>query len=262
MWADLASFGCSSLLRTRSFSPTTRKSLITPIALPRFMACPGGRPTTFKVLRWPFSPLERLRASHCSLAGLSATLFGEAKSSRWPSSFFVRSPCSLLSGVYARPPLGRHFAAEPPTSSLPEFFVRLGHVEHVANVFAFAMIPVAFRGVLVFLEERNPWGAIQCAVASALLVLAYAKIAVLVLPLLAAFALWVWIARAQFTPPSRQILLLLCLGIFFVLACLPNLPSLRETSFVAKFDFGPFEAWQRGYSCRINHLRGLTGKVS
>ena len=79
------------------------------------------------------------------------------------------------------------------------------------------------------------------------LVLAYAKIAVLVLPLLAAFALWVWIARAQFTPPSRQNLLL-CLGIFFVLACLPNLPALRETSFVAKFDFGPFEAWQRGYS--------------
>ena len=129
----------------------------------------------------------------------------------------------------------------------PGILVRLGHVEHVANVFAFAVIPVAFRGVLVFLEERNPWGAIQCAVASALLVLAYAKIAVLLLPLLAAFALWVWIARAQFTPPPRQSLLL-CLIIFFVLACLPNLPSLRETSFVAKFDFGPFEAWQRGYS--------------
>jgi dolichol-phosphate mannosyltransferase len=129
----------------------------------------------------------------------------------------------------------------------PGILLRLGHVEHVANVLAFAMIPVAFRGVLVLFEERNAWGAIQCALANSLLVLAYAKIAVLVLPLLAAFAIWVWIARAEFTLPSRGSLLL-CLGIFFVLACLPNLPSLRETSFVAQFDFGPFKAWQRGFS--------------
>jgi dolichol-phosphate mannosyltransferase len=129
----------------------------------------------------------------------------------------------------------------------PGILLRLGHVEHVANVLAFAMIPVAFHGVLVFLEQRSAWSAILCAVANSLLVLAYAKIAVLVLPLLAAFALWVWIARAQFTPPPRRNLLL-CLCIFSILACLPNLPSLRETTFVAKFDFGPFEAWQRAYS--------------
>jgi dolichol-phosphate mannosyltransferase len=129
----------------------------------------------------------------------------------------------------------------------PAILLRLGHVEHVANVFAFALIPVAFRGVLVFLEQRHAWSAILCATANSLLVLAYAKIAVLILPLLAAFAVWVWIARAHFTPPTRRNVLL-CLSIFLILGGLPNFPALRETRFIAKFDFGPFAGWQKGYS--------------
>ena len=37
-------------------------------------------------------------------------------------------------------------------------------------------------------------------------------------------------------------------GIFLVLSVLPNLPSLRESRFIAMFDFGPFAGWQRGFS--------------
>ncbi len=129
----------------------------------------------------------------------------------------------------------------------PPILLRLGHVEHVANVLAFAMIPTAFWGVLVFFEERNARSAILCATANSLLVLSYAKVAVLVLPLLLAFALWVWIARARFAAPSGR-KVVLCLGIFFVLGVLPNLPSLRESRFIAMFDFGPFAGWQRGFS--------------
>ncbi|HEY5741212.1 MAG TPA: hypothetical protein VIS99_01620, partial [Terrimicrobiaceae bacterium] len=129
----------------------------------------------------------------------------------------------------------------------PSVLLRLGHVEHVGNVLAFAAMPVAFLGVLVFLEQRSPWSGILCAVGNSLLVLAYAKIAVLVLPLLIAFAVWVWIARAHFTPPP-WLSIVICLGTFVVLCGLLNFPSLRETSFIAKFDFGPFAAWQRGYS--------------
>ena len=109
------------------------------------------------------------------------------------------------------------------------------------------MIPVAFRSILVFLEQRNAWSAILCATGNSLLVLAYAKIAVLVLPLLAVFALWAWIVRAHFNaPPGRNVFL--CFGIFLILGGLPNLPSLRETRFIAKFDFGPFAGWQKSYS--------------
>ena len=146
----------------------------------------------------------------------------------------------------------------------PSILLRLGHVEHVGNVLAFAAMPAAFLSVLSFLEQRNAWSAILCAAANSLLVLAYAKIAVLVLPLLGAFALWVWIARAQFTPPSGRNVLV-CLGIFLILAGLPNLPSLRETGFVAKFEFGPFEGWQKGYSAEsviswIDRESFLTGR--
>ncbi len=129
----------------------------------------------------------------------------------------------------------------------PTILIRLGHVEHVANVLAFAMIPVAFRSILVFLEQGSAWSAILCATANSLLVLAYAKITVLTLPLLGAFAIWVWIVRAHFTPPSGRNVFL-CVGIFLILGGLPNLPSLRETRFIANFDFGPFAEWQKGYS--------------
>jgi dolichol-phosphate mannosyltransferase len=129
----------------------------------------------------------------------------------------------------------------------PAILLRLGYVEHVANILAFAMIPVAFHGVLFFLEQRSAWSAILCATANSLLVLAYAKIAVLVLPLLGAFSFWVWIARAHFNPPSARNVFL-CLGVFLILAGLPNLPSLREDRFIAKFDLGPFAKWQKAYS--------------
>ena len=129
----------------------------------------------------------------------------------------------------------------------PAILLRLGHVEHVANVLAFAMIPLAFLGVLVFLEQRDFWGALFGATANSLLVLAYAKIAVLLIPLLLAFALWVWIVRAKLTNlPAHY--LLLCLGVFIILGALPNLPSWRESGFIAMFDFGPFAGWQRGFS--------------
>ena len=146
----------------------------------------------------------------------------------------------------------------------PAVLLRLGHVEHVANVLGFAAIPLVFQGVLVFLEERTARAAVMCAATSALLVLSYAKVAVLVLPLLVVFAFWTWIARARFYLPAGQ-LVLLCVGVFAILGVLPNLPSFREAGWVAMFDFGPFEAWQRGYSAEsiiswIDREGFLTGR--
>jgi dolichol-phosphate mannosyltransferase len=146
----------------------------------------------------------------------------------------------------------------------PTVLLRLGHVEHVANVLGSAAIPLVFQGVLVLLEERTARAAVMCAATSALLVLSYAKVAVLVLPLLVVFAFWTWIARARFYLPAGQ-LVLLCVGVFAILGVLPNLPSFREAGWVAMFDFGPFEAWQRGYSAEsiiswIDREGFLTGR--
>lgn len=129
----------------------------------------------------------------------------------------------------------------------PGLLLRAGHVEHVSIVMAFAMLPLAFLGVLVFLEDRNPRSAMFCAIGNALLVLAYAKIALLILPLLAGFALWALAARSHFELPAWR-MIGLCLGAFFLLAVVPNLPATREMAFVAGFDFGPFAGWQRAFS--------------
>ena len=85
----------------------------------------------------------------------------------------------------------------------------------------------------------------------------------IVLPLLGAFGLWAWIARAHFNAPSGWNILI-CLAAFTLLAGLPNLPALRETRFVAKFAFGPFEGWQTTYSAEsalswLDRNGGLTG---
>lgn len=129
----------------------------------------------------------------------------------------------------------------------PAILLRLGFVEHLSVLLAFAALPLAFLGVLCFLEERTVPSAVFCAVANAVLVLAYVKIAVLTLPMLCGFAVWAWSARGRFEiPPVRA--LAACLGIFGLLAILPNLPALRETQFIAGFDFGPLAGWQRAFS--------------
>jgi len=131
----------------------------------------------------------------------------------------------------------------------PPLLFRLGAIEHVNIVLSLALMPLAFRGALVFIENRTLADALKCAVCGALLVLAYAKPAVLVLPLMLVFSLWAWGNRAQLSLPSWRAMALCAAG-FAVLAILPNLPTLREMRLTGGFDFGPFAGWQTAYSSR------------
>lgn len=129
----------------------------------------------------------------------------------------------------------------------PSLLLRLGYVEHISVVSSMALLPLMFWGVLRFLEVPSVVNAVLCGTCAALLTLAYAKIAVLALPILAAFALWAWFVRARLRlPPLPSIGL--CLGVYVLLAVLFNLPAMRETGFVTKFAFAPFESWQRAFS--------------
>lgn len=131
----------------------------------------------------------------------------------------------------------------------PPVLIRLGGVEHVNMVLSMALMPEAFRGVLVYLERRTILSALQCAVAMSLLVMAYAKPAVLLMPMLFVFAFFIWGARARFSVPHWKTFLVAG-GAFFLLAILPNIPTLREMQFAAGFTFGPFEGWQNFYSSK------------
>ncbi|CAN5611311.1 hypothetical protein BH09VER1_BH09VER1_21580 [soil metagenome] len=129
----------------------------------------------------------------------------------------------------------------------PSILLRLGFVEHISIVSSLACLPLAFWGVLVFLESPSLYHALACAVAGALLSLAYAKIAILSFPILLAFAVWAWIARAKLRlPPAR--LIVTCLIAYIFLAVLCNLPAIREGHLVARFQYAPFESWQHAFS--------------
>ncbi|MEO8206168.1 MAG: glycosyltransferase [Chthoniobacterales bacterium] len=132
---------------------------------------------------------------------------------------------------------------------LPGIFVRLGYVEHAVMATAFVFIPLAFYGVLCLFERPSILSALGCAAGFGLLTLAYAKIAILTLPILLLFAGWVWKERARFKIPAPHILLISG-GAVFLLAILLNIPALREVRFLALFDLGPFQGWQQAFSTK------------
>ncbi len=129
----------------------------------------------------------------------------------------------------------------------PSILLRLGFVEHISIVSSLACLPLVFWGVLAFLEAPSKFHAFACAVAGALLSLAYAKIAVLAFPMLVVFGLWVWISRAKLRLPPPK-LILFCVLAYILLAVLFNLPSVREGHLVTRFLFSPFDAWQNAFS--------------
>lgn len=132
---------------------------------------------------------------------------------------------------------------------LPGIFVRLAYVEHLNVVCAFVFLPLAFWGVLYLVETPCALSALACAAAVSALILAYVKIAILVVPVLILFALWVWSVRSHLRLPGVAILLS-ALGAIILLGILPNLPALREMRFMALFDLAPLQGWQHAFASK------------
>ncbi|MEO6053752.1 MAG: hypothetical protein ABIP97_07065, partial [Chthoniobacterales bacterium] len=132
---------------------------------------------------------------------------------------------------------------------LPGIFVRLATVEHMGIVCSFVFLPVVFYGLLCLLEKPSILSALGCAAAVGLLTLTYAKIAILALPVLVLFMVWVWSERVHFRLPAPHILLIAGVTAF-LLAVLFNLPALREVRFMALFELSPFEGWQHAFSTK------------
>jgi hypothetical protein len=82
-----------------------------------------------------------------------------------------------------------------------------------------------------------------------LLALSYGKTGLMALPVLGAFTVVEYFSSAPGTRCGWRIGALAML-VVCVLAVLPNLPALREARFVAMFEFGPFEGWQRAFSTK------------
>ncbi|MFZ4598555.1 MAG: hypothetical protein ACOYNN_07915, partial [Terrimicrobiaceae bacterium] len=131
----------------------------------------------------------------------------------------------------------------------PSLLTRASAPDHFAVVCSMSLLPWAFFGVLHFLRSPSVVTAIAASLAYAAVVLAYGKTGVMALPAVGLFALVELMRLPRNNRPSLR-LFVIAGAAFSLLAVVPNLPALRETGFVAMFQFGPFEGWQHGFSTK------------
>lgn len=131
----------------------------------------------------------------------------------------------------------------------PSVLTRAAAFEHFVVIASLAVLPWVFWAAVGFLRGGTNREAVVLGVAFSALALAYGKTALMAVPALGAFAAAGYFARERRERPGLK-RLALALGVVFLLAVLPNLPSLRETGFFAMFQLGPFEGWQQAFSSK------------
>jgi len=131
----------------------------------------------------------------------------------------------------------------------PSVLTRAAGFEHFVVVVSLAVLPWVFWALAGLVRERSVRSAVVFGVCFSLLVLAYGKTGLMALPVLGVFATVEYFSSHRAERPGWRIWALAA-GVVFVLAVLPNLPALREAGFVAMFEFGPFEGWQKAFSTK------------
>lgn len=131
----------------------------------------------------------------------------------------------------------------------PSVLTRAAGFEHFVVVVSLAALPWVFWALVGLVREGTPRAALVFGVCFSLLALAYGKTGLMALPVIVAFGAAEYFSRPTAERPGWRIWGI-ALGVVFVLAVLPNLPALREAGFVAMFEFGPFDAWQRAFSTK------------
>ncbi|MFM8365637.1 MAG: hypothetical protein ACKOAS_10865, partial [Verrucomicrobiota bacterium] len=131
----------------------------------------------------------------------------------------------------------------------PSLLTRAAEFEHFVVVASMAALPWVLWAIAGFFRNGTRRHAVVLGVCFSALALAYGKTALMAAPLLGAFALVLYFSETRASrPPWRSISL--AAAVVFVLAAGPNFPALRESGFVAMFEFGPFEGWQRAFSTK------------
>lgn len=131
----------------------------------------------------------------------------------------------------------------------PSVLTRAAGFEHFVVVVSLAVLPWVFWSLVGLVRDGTARAALVFGVCFSLLALAYGKTGLMALPLIAVFGAVEYFSHPPAKRPGWRIWGLAA-GVVFVLAVLPNLPALREAGFVAMFEFGPFEGWQRAFSTK------------
>ena len=198
-----------------------------------------------------------------------APLIGNAVTSIWLLA------ASALGGIYAGPKVGgllclliatfgvfgwiRRLAGSETAGTVSAFaflltasiYARLGGVEHMVFVTAFAVIPYVLWSATVMVERATLLRALLFGGVLSFLLLSYGKAAVLLAP-----ALFIYLAVAilwkQRTWHVTAMPWLIAILVVCILGILPNLPTVREMQFATIFEVAPFQGWLRGFSLKSN----------
>jgi hypothetical protein len=122
-------------------------------------------------------------------------------------------------------------------------------VEHLVVVVSMAVLPWVLWSVVGLIRNGTKESALCAGAWTSALLLAYGKTAVMAFPALLVFVLVEYFHQPRGARPPWRILGIFA-GVVLALGVVPNLPALRETGFVAMFEFGPFEGWQRALSTK------------
>ncbi len=131
---------------------------------------------------------------------------------------------------------------------MPSITVAMGIYEHFSVTLCFVFVPLILRGVLVLSEEKSLRETVGLGIAASAIALSYAKIAVVISPMLLLWTLEV--LRLQ--PVAVRLKIITRYAMSAALALILTLPFLlpasREFGFAAGFLFDPLDAWQHHYA--------------
>ena len=131
----------------------------------------------------------------------------------------------------------------------PSVLTRAAAFEHFVVVSSLAILPWVLWALVGFLRAGTTRSAVVLGVAFSALALAYGKTALMAVPALGVFAVAEYFAMPRTARPGWKPIGLVA-GVIVLLAVVPNLPALRESGFVAMFQLGPFDGWQKAFSTK------------
>lgn len=131
----------------------------------------------------------------------------------------------------------------------PSLLTRAAGYEHFVVVCAMALLPWTFYSLLIFFRRPSLPTALFAAMSFSAVTLADGKTGVMALPVILLYSVTEYFAQPYDSRPRLKLMSYAVLA-FVLLAVIPNLPALRETKFVAMFEFGPFAGWQRVFSTK------------
>jgi len=131
----------------------------------------------------------------------------------------------------------------------PSVLTRAASFEHYAVLLPMALLPWLLWSVLAFVHRPSCRCSVGLGLVFSLVLLSYTKAGLMAFLVAVAFGAVEFFSMSRSARPEWR-LVAIAAGVVVLLAVVPNLPALRESSFVAMFEFGPFAGWQRAFSTK------------